>query len=40
MSFPLAAYAACIDDGRVLLAHHVSKNWTLPGVLQASRLSG
>ena len=31
MSFRLAAYAVCIDDGRVLLAHHVSGNWTLPG---------
>jgi ADP-ribose pyrophosphatase YjhB (NUDIX family) len=35
MSFRLAAYAVCIDDGRVLLAHHVSppgdRNWTLPG---------
>ncbi|MEU4797540.1 NUDIX domain-containing protein [Streptomyces sp. NPDC023327] len=31
MSFRLAAYAVCIEDGRVLLAHHVSGNWTLPG---------
>jgi 8-oxo-dGTP diphosphatase len=31
MSFRLAAYAVCIEDGRVLLAHHVSANWTLPG---------
>jgi 8-oxo-dGTP diphosphatase len=31
MSFRLAAYAVCVEDGRVLLAHHVSKNWTLPG---------
>ena len=35
MSFRLAAYAVCIDGGRVLLAHYVSptgeKNWTLPG---------
>ena len=32
MSFRLAAYAVCIDNGRVLLAHHVpSDNWTLPG---------
>lgn len=31
MSFRLAAYAVCIEDGRVLLAHHVSNNWTLPG---------
>ncbi|MEU9624368.1 NUDIX domain-containing protein [Streptomyces sp. NPDC048155] len=31
MSFRLAAYAVCIEDGRVLLAHHVSQNWTLPG---------
>ncbi|MFB9492666.1 NUDIX domain-containing protein [Nonomuraea dietziae] len=35
MSFRLAAYAVCIEDGRVLLAHHVGprgeRNWTLPG---------
>lgn len=31
MSFRLAAYAVCIEDGRVLLAHHASDNWTLPG---------
>ncbi|MEW1692969.1 NUDIX hydrolase [Streptomyces sp. NPDC091265] len=31
MSFRMAAYAVCIQDGRVLLAHHVSKSWTLPG---------
>lgn len=31
MSFRLAAYAVCIEGGRVLLAHHVSENWTLPG---------
>ena len=35
MSFRLAAYAVCIEDGRVLLAHYVSPmgdmNWTLPG---------
>lgn len=31
MSSRLAAYAVCIDDGRVLLAHHVTGNWTLPG---------
>ncbi|PVE13901.1 NUDIX hydrolase [Streptomyces scopuliridis] len=31
MSFRLAAYAVCIEDGRVLLAHHVSSSWTLPG---------
>lgn len=35
MSFRLAAYAVCIEDGRVLLAHCVSpageSNWTLPG---------
>ncbi|MBH5336100.1 NUDIX domain-containing protein [Streptomyces pactum] len=31
MSFRLAAYAVCIEDGRVLLARHVSDNWTLPG---------
>ena len=29
--FRLAAYAVCIEGGRVLLAHHASKNWTLPG---------
>ncbi len=32
MSFRLAAYAVCIENGRILLAHHVpSGNWTLPG---------
>jgi 8-oxo-dGTP diphosphatase len=36
MSFRLAAYAVCIDDGRVLLARYVSPKgegtwWTLPG---------
>jgi 8-oxo-dGTP diphosphatase len=35
MSFRLAAYAGCIQDGRVLLARYVSPkgetNWTLPG---------
>ncbi len=31
MSFRLAAYAVCLDNERVLLAHHVSGNWTLPG---------
>ncbi|WP_217213675.1 NUDIX hydrolase [Streptomyces sp. AC550_RSS872] len=31
MSFRLAAYAVCIEGGRVLLAHHASDNWTLPG---------
>ena len=35
MSFRLAAYAVCIEDGRVLLAHYVSPtgetHWTLPG---------
>jgi 8-oxo-dGTP diphosphatase len=30
-SFRLAAYAVCIEDGQVLLAHHSSRNWTLPG---------
>ncbi len=30
-SFRLAAYAVCIEDGRVLLTHHASNNWTLPG---------
>lgn len=35
MSFRLAAYAVCVEDGRVLLARWVSSdgesNWTLPG---------
>ncbi|SEC10737.1 NUDIX hydrolase [Streptomyces sp. TLI_105] len=35
MSFRLAAYAVCIEDGWVLLARHVppagESNWTLPG---------
>ncbi|MCQ4209518.1 NUDIX hydrolase [Streptomyces longispororuber] len=35
MSFRLAAYAVCMEDGRVLLARHVSptgkSTWTLPG---------
>ena len=35
MSFRLAAYAVCIEDGRVLLARFVSPSgathWTLPG---------
>ncbi|MFE0044544.1 NUDIX hydrolase [Streptomyces albireticuli] len=35
MSFRLAAYAVCIEDGRVLLARHVPPEggsvWTLPG---------
>lgn len=35
MSFRLAAYAVCIEDGRVLLARYVSptigSHWTLPG---------
>jgi 8-oxo-dGTP diphosphatase len=35
MSFRLAAYAVCIEDGRVLLALSVppkgESNWTLPG---------
>ncbi|MGW4373590.1 NUDIX hydrolase [Streptomyces albidoflavus] len=31
MSRRLAAYALCLEDGRVLLAHHRSGNWTLPG---------
>ncbi|MET9471034.1 NUDIX domain-containing protein [Streptomyces sp. NPDC002922] len=35
MSFRMAAYAVCIEDGRVLLARHVppkgETNWTLPG---------
>ncbi|MGH3290283.1 MAG: NUDIX hydrolase, partial [Trebonia sp.] len=35
MSFRLAAYAVCTDDGRVLLALSVprkgERTWTLPG---------
>jgi 8-oxo-dGTP diphosphatase len=35
MSFRLAAYAVCIEEGRVLLARHAppegGSNWTLPG---------
>lgn len=35
MSFRLAAYAVCINGGRVLLAHYVprtgERRWTLPG---------
>ena len=32
MSFRLAAYAVCIEDGRLLLAYHAPMgNWTLPG---------
>uniref|UniRef100_UPI00245421D9 NUDIX hydrolase n=1 Tax=Nocardia brasiliensis TaxID=37326 RepID=UPI00245421D9 len=35
MSFRLAAYAVCLDDGRLLLTRHVppsgDPNWTLPG---------
>ncbi|MFJ8555511.1 NUDIX hydrolase [Streptomyces sp. NPDC093676] len=35
MSFRLAAYAVCLESGRVLLARHVppkgESNWTLPG---------
>jgi 8-oxo-dGTP diphosphatase len=35
MSFRLAAYAVCIEGGRVLLAHYIppfgTANWTLPG---------
>jgi 8-oxo-dGTP diphosphatase len=35
MSFRLAAYAVCVEDGRVLLARHLppgaEANWTLPG---------
>ncbi|WP_145908923.1 NUDIX hydrolase [Kitasatospora viridis] len=35
MGFRLAAYAVCIEDGRVLLARHVTpegeSTWTLPG---------
>jgi 8-oxo-dGTP diphosphatase len=35
LSFRLAAYAVCIEDGRVLLALHMppegKPNWTLPG---------
>ena len=35
MSLRLAAYAVCIEDGRVLLAHYTPSegeaSWTLPG---------
>ncbi|SFL17188.1 NUDIX hydrolase [Streptomyces pini] len=35
MSFRLAAYAVCVEDGRVLLARHLltdgGSRWTLPG---------
>lgn len=31
MSFRLAAYAVCVEDGQVLLARHVTASWTLPG---------
>jgi 8-oxo-dGTP diphosphatase len=35
MSFRLAAYAVCVDNGRVLIARHVAptggSSWTLPG---------
>lgn len=36
MSFRLAAYAVCVEEGRVLLARHISGSgrgglWTLPG---------
>ncbi|GAB2578621.1 hypothetical protein Aab01nite_09220 [Paractinoplanes abujensis] len=31
MSFRLAAYAVCLDDDRVLLAHYRGSHWTLPG---------
>ncbi|MFF5900978.1 NUDIX hydrolase [Streptomyces argenteolus] len=35
MSFRLAAYAVCIENGRALLARHMppngESNWTLPG---------
>ncbi|MEU4388616.1 NUDIX domain-containing protein [Promicromonospora sp. NPDC023805] len=32
MTFRLAAYALCIDAGRVLLVHHrATDHWTLPG---------
>ncbi|PWR06937.1 NUDIX hydrolase [Micromonospora acroterricola] len=35
MSFRLAAYAVCVEDERVLLAHYVpptgDNHWTLPG---------
>jgi 8-oxo-dGTP diphosphatase len=35
MGFRLAAYAVCIEDGRVLVARHVAadgeSDWTLPG---------
>lgn len=31
MSFRLGAYAVCVEDGRVLLAHYRGSHWTLPG---------
>lgn len=32
MTFRLAAYAVCLDAGRVLLVHHrATDHWTLPG---------
>ncbi|WP_033238762.1 NUDIX hydrolase [Streptomyces albidoflavus] len=31
MSRRLAAYALCLENGRVLLARHRSGNWSLPG---------
>ncbi|MCF3125722.1 NUDIX domain-containing protein [Streptomyces arenae] len=35
MDLRLAAYAVCVENGRVLLAHHVApggdRTWTLPG---------
>ncbi|MEY8042971.1 NUDIX hydrolase [Saccharopolyspora cebuensis] len=30
-SFRLAAYAVCVEDGRVLLIRHASGDWSLPG---------
>ena len=44
MSFRLAAYAVCIENGQVLLARHVASagesTWTLPGVFYQVRITG
>lgn len=36
-SFRLAAYAVCIEDGRVLLAHHASKTGLFRAVGSSTR---